>query len=172
MRGFIVLGPERSGTRMLTEALISSGLAGDSGHEQAFDDLDFSSVTSDFVIRRSVPHRMCMPDVDSIVSSIKRCGHKVVGLLIVRMADFVLASRHKHEWRTNEENNPRFALEYAIKAYHESGIDPVLVSYETFVNVPEARDELFSRLKLCKPTIETYDANSKYGIDYEQAILR
>jgi|SRR6185437_5417078 len=56
-QAFIVVGPESSGTRLLTRCLVAAGCHGDAGHEQPFDDNPGQLAGKGRVVwRRSAPH--------------------------------------------------------------------------------------------------------------------
>lgn len=54
-RFFLVVGPERTGTRLTTRILINAGCVGSAEHAQTFDNDDYSNVNN-VVLRRSMPH--------------------------------------------------------------------------------------------------------------------
>ena len=65
-RGFLVLGPESSCTRLVTKILIvAGGCAGSYDHVQPFDDLPMGDADN-VVLRRSIPHGGQTPDLSSV----------------------------------------------------------------------------------------------------------
>ena len=109
-RCFLVLGPERSGTRMLTASLLSVGIAGGSDHVQEFDDYDLSLIDQDFVIRRSFPHgHIQCPDLMEITTTVAEAGHELIVLAIFRQIPYVLRSRDRVHWDNGDFHNPQLA---------------------------------------------------------------
>ena len=164
-RGFIVVGPERSGTRMLTESLISVGVDGDSGHVQKVDKANFHLIDDDFVIRRSFPHgHIQAPNLQEIANAMRSAGHLPITLVILRQVPFVWKSREREGWDQSDFYNVPLAMANIFVHIHGAGLEPHVVSYETFVTMPEVREELFSRFDLPAPTIEYFNANDKYEV--------
>ena len=60
---YLVLGPESSGTRLMTRILIAAGCAGYDGHDQVFDTALPIADGRPIVWRRSVPHRREWPEI-------------------------------------------------------------------------------------------------------------
>ena len=83
MRAFLVLGPESSGTRLLTRLLIAAGCEGSAAHHQPFDEQTPEGV-SPLVWRRSVPQRGHWPDIASMVGELRRRNYSVHAIVTMR----------------------------------------------------------------------------------------
>jgi hypothetical protein len=72
-----VIGPESSGTRLLTRILISAGAEGDDTHEQRFDIPGLLAATRPEIIawRRSLPHAFEWVDVQKWVGELADIGY-------------------------------------------------------------------------------------------------
>jgi len=64
-KAFFVIGPESSGTRLVTKIFLHMGCYGDDGHNQRLDSMLFPE-DRDIVLRRSIPHRGVFPDINRI----------------------------------------------------------------------------------------------------------
>src|SRR5258708_1012665 len=93
MKSFLVVGPESSGTRMVTDALIKAGVVGQSGHTHEMDDLDFFGRPDQIVLRRSVPHGGLWPDLSRIVRRMTEAGYVVSPVVTYRDKDFCVRSQ-------------------------------------------------------------------------------
>ena len=165
-RAFFVVGPESSGTRLLTRVLIQSGCFGDDGHQQQMDDLDFSRRPARIVLRRSVPHRNQWPDVGRIVRRMERAGYEVVVLVTTRevqaMARSQVRAGHVHSLLRAYEHVER-AYRRIFSALGElHGPSLFVVPYEATVLHPRSLADLLSGLGLTPSIPEIYDGNEKH----------
>src|SRR5581483_9496380 len=82
-RAFLVLGPESSGTRLVTRCLIAAGCQGCGDHAQ---DLDASlDGAADLIVwRRSLPHGSLWPDLREMLLALRSHGYAVQVLVTVR----------------------------------------------------------------------------------------
>jgi LPS sulfotransferase NodH len=97
MRGFIVVGAESTGTRLVTKILINMGCAGWDGHFQPFDKEPFGS--TDLVVwRRSVPHSGQWLQLPFLVTRLREAKREVHVVVTVRDWAITAASqvRNKH----------------------------------------------------------------------------
>jgi SAM-dependent methyltransferase len=95
MKAFIVVGAESSGTRLLSQILVSNGVSGEATHQQKFDTEDPSG---DVVVwRRSVPHGLTddEPDLVEMGKKLKRLGYSVTVLVMHRDPAATLASQEE-----------------------------------------------------------------------------
>lgn len=168
-RAYLVLGPESSGTRLMTKLLISAGCWGDDGHEQRLDGMNREALVRLgpplIVWRRSVPHAGEWPNVAGLVSGLRDCGYSVTALVMSRdwhaTACSQLAAPHAE---TVAE-----ALANIQRAYRDifAGLDGVpyeVVNYEALVlhGRPVLR-YLMRRLGLDEPCgVTVYDGNAKW----------
>lgn len=68
MKRILVIGPEHSGTRYMTEVLVNAGAYGDYTHFQRMDNREIPKDKKVIVLRRSVPHGTeAEPDVSWFV---------------------------------------------------------------------------------------------------------
>lgn len=172
---YLVFGPERSGTRMLTSALISCGVQGEASHEQKYWDVGKQKVNwhlinpskNTVVVRQSVPHNSNYTDLPKIVEEAEEYGFKVICLMIFRSIEGTAKSRlawndkdrHKHVMKQRS---------YIFEMLSEEDIKPYIINYEVFCEVPEYRKWVFNNIcKLDEPKGKYKNANIKYGFTYK-----
>jgi len=88
----LVFGPESSGTRLVTEALIASGCDGDSTHEQRWDIQPLPD--HDCVWRRSLPHGGNWPNLSKIVQTVRAAGHTPLVVVTIREHRAMITSQY------------------------------------------------------------------------------
>ena len=163
MKAFVIMGPESSGTRILTQILISAGCIGDGGHEQKFDDAipPPSAVDAPIVWRRSVPHHEGeqMPVLDEMVEQLD--GYDITVLITTRSLYPVAKSQMRHR-ETIE--NLKVAYERIQNGYRHifkqvTKYDFMVVPYES---LSQAKVKICEIVGLDAPDVEIYDANAKY----------
>lgn len=163
---YFVMGPESSGTRMLTKAFCTLGIYGDFKHKQRMDDLDFSKTPDKIVIRRSLPHGDAWPAIADLIKIMKQAGYGViVPLLIYRDKDATVKSqlRHQHAKAIPEAKaNIQFSIDHTLRELAEVNLWPIVVPYEPFVKYEQVREAFFRQLGLPVPIMVFYDANEKY----------
>lgn len=160
---YFVVGPESSGTRMLTEAFIKSGCYGDSTIDQRMDDMNFSE--SLIVFRRSLPHGGIWPNIHQIINTMQQAGYRVYPVIILRDKSYTIKSQVKNQHVANETEaaeNINYAVEYAYRSFAAVGLNPAVVLYEMFVKYPEVRALLFKSMGLMPPLMEFIDGNLQY----------
>lgn len=153
-RAFFVVGPESTGTRVLTRLLIANGCYGDGGHEQRID-LEIGSHSSKFreysmiVYRRSVPHDGDSPPIRWIISRLRAAGFRVLVLLTVR--DFYCTTQ-SHILRTHAKDEES-AFQRISSAYNwifselsQSGVSTIVVPFEAAVLHEPSRWKLLQYL--------------------------
>ena len=113
---YFVVGPESSGTRMLTKLLIANGCYGQAGDEQAMDS-NFVKVleTPKIVFRRSFPHGGIWPDLDSRFDLVREFGYQII---LIKMIRDINAIAQSQVIRYHVSTIPE-ALEHVRKAYSE-----------------------------------------------------
>jgi hypothetical protein len=168
---YFIIGPESSGTRMLTKAFCTLGIYGDHKHKQRLDDLDFSKTPDQIVIRRSLPHGIAWPAIADTINLMKQAGyHVIVPVMILRDKDATVKSqiRHAHT-KTGQEAkaNIQFAIDFAYRELANVGLSPFIISYEPFVKYDGVRKAFFKQLGLAEPVMVFYDANEKYQSEGE-----
>lgn len=135
-RFFFVLGPESSGTRMMTEILVRAGCFGDYGHKQRLDgDLSaIESLSMDVVFRRSLPYAGRWPNLHKIWRVARRCGYRVYVVVMSRDWNAMAQS----QVRVGHTSTVDEALRNIRRAYREIfrfvdkviGWNYILVNYE------------------------------------------
>ncbi|MFJ9368818.1 hypothetical protein ACIRRA_30945 [Nocardia sp. NPDC101769] len=162
---YLVLGPESSGTRMLTRAFVAAGCFGDGGHVQRLDCLDFRGYPDRIVFRQSLPHGDGWPDCPRIVGSMTSAGYAVQPVLILRDKDHTVRSQRarKHAFsRRQARRRITDALDFAYRQLAEVDHTPLVVLYEPFVRYEAVRRTFFEQLGLECPTMEFFDANARH----------
>jgi hypothetical protein len=165
MKAFLVVGPESSGTRMVTDSLIKAGVFGQSGHRQEMDSLDFSGRPDLIVLRRSVPHGDLWPDLSRIVRSLSEAGYGVLPVVTYRDKDFCVRSQLRvghQETESGARANYYWAYKHIFKHFASCGLFPVVCHYSSFVNNAEFRTLFFQQLGLPCPELQLFDANLQY----------
>jgi hypothetical protein len=163
-RAYLVLGPESSGTRLLTRILIAAGCYGDDGHEQRLD----SAIPDEplLVWRRSLPHDKQWPDIAGLVGLLRLHGYAVTA---------IVSSRDWHAMALSQVQAPHApdvstALVQIQQAYLRifaglrSTATPFrVVNYEALVMRVETSIRLLEHLGLpAEARIEVHDGNAKH----------
>lgn len=160
---FFVIGPESSGTKMLTEALIKTGVHGSYGHHQPMDNGNFSKLPDIIVFRRSLPHARQWASLESICRRFELFGYKVVPIVILREPAITRLSQVKNGHVPNVGAaiaNMKKAKE-VIKTFMVER-QTVTVSYEKFVADENYRLKFFKKIGRNPPVMTFYDGNKKY----------
>lgn len=167
-RAFLVLGPESSGTRLMTGILIAAGCYGDSGHEQRLD----SGIPDNeplIVWRRSVPHRGQWPQLNVAFNLLERNGYEVTVLIMSRdwhsMAISQELAPHADDVDVAQENIRR-AYIHIFQHIRSNRFE--IVNYEALTQRPGGTIKyLCGRLGLPEPVNPPaiYDGNSRYYPD-------
>lgn len=168
-RAYMVVGPEASGTRLVTEILLYAGCFGDDSLGQLLDE----RIPHDqdlLVWRRSYPHgRGNWPSMSAMVEQLHKAGHRDIRV-IVCMRDWhsLLNAQIR-----NGKHQPtiELALQSAQRSYKmifrqiaNLGLPYWMVSYEALVQRPEVAQAAFLEmigLKMDVPVL-IHDANAKY----------
>ena len=160
-----MLGPESSGTRMLTTALTRAGVYGEGYHVQAMDNLDFTVTPDTIVYRNSVPHARLMPQIVFTCEKMRLAGYDITALVTDREDKFLELSQVKRLHQptvADARNSIAWARDYIDEQLKIVGIIPILVQYEDFVGDADYRKSLFEKLDLSEPAMQFYDANAAY----------
>ena len=157
MKVFLVTGPQSSGTRMMTRALILSGCV-EIGHETELP----VKGDSPAVMHRSIPHAGKWPNWHHKVLTLNRDGYKIYPIIMTRDWNAMCLSQIKRSFVGNKQE----AEEYIRSAYQlatQSLPMYVMVSYESFCLNEEFRRWLFvERLGLSESPIDIWYANDQY----------
>jgi hypothetical protein len=163
---YFILGPESSGTRMITKAFCSLGIYGDHKHRQRMDDLNFAKTPASIVLRRSLPHGELWPAIADTITLMKRGGYQhVVPILIIRDKDATVKSQLRHVHEKDEEvsrNNVAYSIDHTYRDLAKIGLLPTIICYEPFVKYEHVRKLFFDSLGLPNPVMDFYDANEQY----------
>lgn len=164
-RAFLVLGPESSGTRLMTRLLVAAGCFGDGGHEQRLDKaiLDHPLIAW----RRSVPHRKQWPDVGGMIQQLQTHDYDVTVLVMSRdwhaMSLSQVAAPHVADVAAAHEHIQR-AYCAIFDALCTTQTPFEVVNYEALTQRPqETVATLMQRLGLSvQQEVRVYDGNARY----------
>jgi len=167
-RAFLVLGPESSGSRFVTELLVNAGCEGSADHHQPFDN-DPPRDQELVVWRRSYPHGEDWPDAFELIEDLRVRGYSVAAVVCMRDFYAMCASQVRVEHAPNTTQ----ALTGVRHAYRSIFADITLcavpywiVSYESLVARPTRAAQAFVRmlgLDIEPERIpEVKDGNAKY----------
>lgn len=163
-RAILVVGPESSGTRLMTAALIAAGCTGDATHEQRFDE---SPPHQRLIVwRRSYPHFHDWPNSKARINRLRDAGYDVAVAVMSRdwhcMSASQVRSRHVPD-RSTALSNIRRAYVEIFEALRSTTSPFVVVSYESLAHYREAAlKRTLAEFGLKPAAIEIRDANRKY----------
>lgn len=160
---YIVIGPEGSGTRMMTKALIEGGCSGEAGHRQNMDLVPFSEfahLPDVMVFRRSLPHARWWPDIQLYIEAFENSGFSVFVIAMNRIDDFMIASQIAREHIVHERVGK---LNIAVARTVISRLTRTFkVQYEDMIQ-PGALGKFVDSLRLDGSLVtQPYDGNAKY----------
>jgi len=112
-KAFLVVGPESSGTKLVTQLFCMAGCAGDFEHKQRLDDFVVGGLFpremkgKDIVFRRSVPHGGEFPDLLAIERKFKEREYEIGWVVIFRdwYANICSAPKYGHKRSIREAQN-------------------------------------------------------------------
>jgi len=178
-RAFLVLGPESSGTHMVTDLLISAGCAGHSGEhidwqankieldsneeapwqsdlptDQQPWDVSLPEDEQLIVWRFSFPHAGRWPNLGETISHLRRKKYQVQAVVVVRDQYATLRSqlkwRHSVDFQTAEQSI-QGALLRIFSQLSDNDISFSVTTFESLVNYPGAPNLLLEQLELPAP---------------------
>lgn len=167
-RLILVLGPESSGTRVVTRMCVEAGCIGDWGHKQRWDKEDPEDGIDLLVYRQSFPHGGETPDVSEICSRFFKLGYGVRPVVIMRdwrstVQSQVAAGHSKSE--AEAEWKIRRALLDIFVGLRRAGMDDYrLVTYESLES-SATRADLARHLCLSSERFASFlfeNANTKH----------
>ena len=163
----LVLGPESSGTRLITRILIAAGCHGQDGHQQEWDRALPGDGRSPLVWRRSFPHGGRWPDVATMVHRLRQRGYAVKAVILAREPQALERSqlRAGHVGDVEEARRRiQEAYRRILTGLAEAGVAYILVPYEALVLHPApVQAYLARRLGLpVAPYVTVYDGNEKW----------
>ena len=168
-KAIFVVGPESSGTRMMTQFFVQRGYEGDHGHSQPWDDMKFREYPDHIVFRRSMPHGSKWPDIVGIIGKMQAANYTVYPIFTWRdpryMALSQVSASHVH---TTDEGLKQIAqaVLHIDTAFGELGMRPVSIIYEQFISNESYRRAihgLYARVDYTPFAV--HNGNSKYDMD-------
>ena len=166
-KAIFVVGPESSGTRMMTQFFIPRGYKGGGGHSQPWDDMRFRKYPDRIVFRRSMPHGGRWPDLVGIVNKMQAARYVVYPIFTWRDPRYMALSQvnASHVGNTAEAlKNIALAVTHLDTAFIELGIRPVRVVYEEFISNESFREALHGLFtSVDAAPFEVRNENSKYN---------
>jgi len=163
---YIVIGPEGSGTRMMTKALIEGGCSGEAGHQQNLDLAPFSEfahLPDVMVFRRSLPHARYWPDIQLYIEAFENSGFSVIVIAMNRIDDYMIASQIARQHVVAERVG---RLNIAVARTVISRLTRTFkVQYEDMI-LPGVLGNFVSSLRLDGDKVtQPYDGNAKYKVE-------
>ncbi len=163
-KAYLVLGPESSGTRMMTQILMATGCAGDGDHDQRWDSVLPDGETS-VVWRRSVPHGGQWPPLDLMVKRLRERSYEVYGVVMSRDWTAMMRSQVEHWEHTRESaiKNIRMAYPYIFSSLLKFQVPYVMVNYESLMqHGVQSLTDVFETIDLVPPAeFELRDATAR-----------
>lgn len=136
-RLFLVLGPESSGTRLLTRILIHGGCAGDYSHSQRWDKKSWGS-TPNVVWRRSVPHNRQPLHLKKLAERVE--SGRIVSILVTTRDVTACASSQVRAGHSPDTDTAYTkicrAYESIFQQLNRMGLHFLVVPYESLVLHP------------------------------------
>ena len=168
MKAYLVLGPERSGTRLIARILVAAGCYGDDGHDQRADHAIPAGV-SPIVWRRSVPHNRDWPDVPGMAQLLREKGYQVQAVVMSRDW-FAMAQSQQAEGLAPDLGTAYCHLQRAYPfifyGLEVAGVPFLVITYEHLVQrsgpVIGRLVEYLGLPALNAASVEVYDANVKW----------
>lgn len=154
MRGYLVLGPESSGTNLTRDLLRAGGC-------RLLDDEPPDGRPP--LIRISLPYELEWPCIPALVSALK--VQEVWGVVTTRDTFAMAESQVAHGHVTDlglAFRNIRRAYVYAFQALGMLQLPFVVSSYESLITEEEYGDRLLAMLGLQPARVATYDGNRKW----------
>ena len=168
-RAFLVLGPESSGTRLMTRLLIAAGCNGSDDHfNQPFDGGVPMNGPELAIWRRSVPHDKQWANIPSMVRALRGANYRVMAVVTTRdwhaTCRSQVAMGHVRDYKMAQDNL-HDAYPHIFSGLERAQCNFVVVSYDALVRRPKPfLRVLMDMLELPFPeSIENiYDGNEKW----------
>lgn len=164
---YLVLGPERTGTRLVTRLLIRGGCVGDASHAQPFDRGIVPGHPA-LVWRRSFPHDGQWPDVTDLVRRVEVARYTAFAVVTVRERLAAVRAQVKARLVPDERAGDAHLLSAYKRIFAglaRLGVPFIVVPYEALVLHPDAAQRaLLARLGLLETgeAEPIYDGNAKH----------
>lgn len=169
MKAFLVIGPESSGTRLVTKIFLHMGCFGDAGHVQHLDSLIFPE-DRNIVFRRSLPHASVFPDLDRIYNLISQT-HDTRVVVTMRSLYPMIRSQinacHVAD-KNHATRNISLAMYTIARFLYFTSPQFYIVTYEDLVLHPDGAIQKlseFAELPVIDEVENIFDGNSKYYTD-------
>lgn len=168
--GFLVVGPESSGSTAVTELLLSAGAQREpeprSGYPEHFLAFEAFDGTKPLVIHRSFPYDGTWPEVREVFELIRSLGATPeLAIVCLRSFDAMERSQVRRYYATAVEHaEVRILLAYQriFDALAESAVRVDGVSVDGLVHHPEARKRLLERCGLTDTGFDLFDADARW----------
>lgn len=163
----LVLGPESSGTRLMTRILIAAGCHGQDGHHQEWDRALPEDGRAPIVWRRSFPHGGQWPDIVAMSHQLRQRGYVVKAVVLAREPQALERSQVAagHVGTVEEARwHLQRAYQRIMTGLTRAEVEYILVPYEALVLHPApVQAYLARRLDLpASPHVAVYDGNAKW----------
>jgi hypothetical protein len=142
-RAFLVLGPESTGTRMLTSQLLAGGCSGDASHDQPYDRGEFGDADP-IVWRRSYPWTVdrLWPDIGTdLLPRLHANGYRVSRALVTTRDWYAVTKSQVRQQHVPGEavalKNVTIAYREIFRQLAEHDIEALVVSYEAITSYKE-----------------------------------
>ena len=131
----LVFGPESSGTRLVTRALINLGCLGDGDHKQSFDTVIPKAINKHIVWRRSVPHSNKWPDPEVMCNAVRVAGYRPVFVITTREWLAMAKSQVQHGHAKDQPTAlSRIRLAFRLLGNSCFNLAPfIVVNYESLI---------------------------------------
>jgi len=183
-KAYFVMGPESSGTRMMTQAIQSTkdfGVGGvniNNGYVWKAKWVDDSTniidsikkAPDEIILVRSVPRggwpNKKWPNIAEICQTLIENDYRVFPIIMSRYYEYTAKSQANRGHVPNENLGKEMikkAHKYILDALKKVNLQFYLVEYEEFVTDPDYRRAVFKALNLDRePQMEFFNANEKY----------
>jgi hypothetical protein len=139
MIAYLVLGPESSGTRLLTRQLIAAGCEGSADHVQPLDTELPTAEGRAIVWRRSVPHGGAWVDISEMANRLRSAGYRPCALVCTRswyaMTRSQVNNRHVQSL-SDAVDNLRKAYPHIYEGVMRAELPYHVIGYEEMVSHP------------------------------------
>lgn len=166
-KAIFVVGPESSGTRMMTEFFIRAGYEGEHGHAQPWDRLEFRKYPDNIVFRQSMPHGSEWADIVGIIQGMQMANYTPHGIVTWRDPRYMALSQVQagHSANTDQAlKKIKKAILHIDTAFDELGWRPTLIIYDKFVELPTYQKAIHGlHSQLAYDPMEFSNANQKYA---------
>lgn len=162
----LVLGPESSGTRLVTRILIKAGCLGSDEHIQKWDDAEFPSPEHPIVFRRSVPHGGKWPDIQQYIEQLRQKGYYVQAVVTARDWHAACKSQMHHHHVKNEDEgykNLKNVYPYVFKTLDHFQVPYIMINYESIIANHLSINETLKFLQLPQLTEAALHSLSLYN---------